>query len=238
MPDATTDAPTALGQMSHTDAILTALGPVAGLEILDIGCGEGQTSRDMAAHGARVSGFDPFIEGTDWTEHGSGSFRIVRASADALPIADRSADLAIFVFSLHHVPRATLAVALAEARRALKPSGRLMVAEPLPAGAGYYVSQPYHDEGPVRAAAQGALDAAAAPYFAERATFAYIDRRSWSDFETYAQRQIRNMRFNGYTEEAVRSAEVQRRFAEMVAAHDGVFDQPVRIDIFSAPRHP
>jgi hypothetical protein len=44
------------------------------------------------------------------------------------------------------------------------------------------------------------------------------------------------MRFNGYTEEAVRSPEVQRRFAEMIAAHGGDFDQPVRVDLFSAPR--
>lgn len=88
----------------------------------------------------------------------------------------------------------------------------------------------------MRAAAQAALDAFAAPLFATRERFAYTERRRWDDYETYAQRQIRNMRFNGYTEEAVRSPEVQRRFAEMIAAHGGDFDQPVRVDLFSAPR--
>jgi hypothetical protein len=44
------------------------------------------------------------------------------------------------------------------------------------------------------------------------------------------------MRFNGYTEEAVRSPEVRRRFTEMLDAHGGAFDQPVRIDLFSTPR--
>jgi ubiquinone/menaquinone biosynthesis C-methylase UbiE len=225
-----------LGVRAHLDAILAALGPVAGIDILDVGCGEGQTSRDLAAQGACVSGFDPFIGGADWTPHGLGHYRIVQASAQALPVDDGAADLVVFVFSLHHVPHAQLAAALAEARRALKPSGRLLVAEPLAEGAGYYVSQPYHDEGPVRAAAQAALDAFAAPLFGARRRFTYTERRRWDDYETYAQRQIRNMRFNGYTEEAVRSPEVQRRFAEMVAAHGGHFDQPVRIDLFSAPR--
>jgi ubiquinone/menaquinone biosynthesis C-methylase UbiE len=225
-----------LGVRPHTDAILAALGPVAGLDILDVGCGEGQTSREMAAQGAHVSGFDPFIGGTEWTPHGPGRYRIVRASAEALPVEDGTADLVIFVFSLHHVPGTKLGAALTEAARALKPAGRLMVAEPLAAGAGYYVSQPYHDEGPVRAAAQAALDAFAAPRFSARERFAYTERRRWDDYETFAQRQIRNMRFNGYTEEAVRSPEVRRRFAEMTAEHGGAFDQPVRIDLFSGPR--
>ena len=44
---------------------------------------------------------------------------------------------------------------------------------------------------------------------------------------------IPNMRFNGYTEEAVLAPEVRRRFDEMFAAGNGTFDQPVRIDLFS-----
>ena len=47
---------------------------------------------------------------------------------------------------------------------------------------------------------------------------------------------IANMRFNGYTREAVLAPEVRRRFAETSAAHGGRFDQPVRIDYFTSPR--
>ncbi len=108
-----------LGPRSHLDAILAALGAVGGREIIDVGCGEGQTSRDLAAAGARVSAFDPFIDASDWVAHGSGSFRLVRASADALPVDDRSADAVLFIFSLHHVPQPKLVAALAEARRRL-----------------------------------------------------------------------------------------------------------------------
>jgi ubiquinone/menaquinone biosynthesis C-methylase UbiE len=224
-----------LGVRADLEALLAALGRVEGLEILDIGCGEGRTARELAAAGARVTGFDPFIEGTEWAGHGSGSVRLLRAAADALPAGDRSADVVLFVFSLHHVPKAALPAALAEARRALKPSGRLVVAEPLARGAGHYVSAPFHDETAVRAAAAAALDAHAAPHFGSRRVLSYTDRRRWDGFESYAARMIRNMRFNGYTEEAVRSPEVLRRFDEMFAAGNGAFDQPVRIDVFSEP---
>src|ERR1700690_4350645 len=111
---------TELGLRAHLDAILEALGPIDGLELVDVGCGEGQNARGMAGAGARVIGFDPFIDGTDWVAHDGGSFRLMRARADALPIEDHSADLVLFIFSLHHVPRGELATALTEARRVLK----------------------------------------------------------------------------------------------------------------------
>ena len=54
-----------------------------------------------------------------------------QGAADALPMPDQSADLVLFVFSLHHVPGRQAQWAMAEARRVLRPSGRLYVAEPL-----------------------------------------------------------------------------------------------------------
>lgn len=224
-----------LGVQGDFEALTAALGRVEGLEILDVGCGEGRTALDLAAAGARVTGFDPFIEATEWAGHGNGSVRLLRAAADALPAEERSADVVLFVFSLHHVPKAALPAALAEARRALKPSGRLLVAEPLARGATHYVSAPFHDETAVRAAAAAALDAHAAPHFRSRRVLSYTDRRRWDGYESYVARMLRNMRFNGYTEEAVRSPEVRRRFDEMFAAGNGAFDQPVRIDVFSEP---
>ena len=51
-------------------------------------------------------------------------------------------------------------------------------------------------------------------------------------FDDFAGRMIANMRFNGYTKKAVLAPAVRQRFAEKFAAHDGRFDQPVRIDYF------
>ena len=65
---------------------------------------KGSWQRALANRGARVTGCDPFIAETAWTTHGSGSYRLVKAAADALSEPDQSADLVLFVFSLHHVP--------------------------------------------------------------------------------------------------------------------------------------
>ena len=225
-----------LGPVSHLDALLATVGPVAGLRILDIGCGEGGLSRALAKLGAHVSGYDPFIAGTELTPVGAGSYRLVKAAADALPEPDHEADLVLFVFSLHHVPAGKLAGALAEARRVLKPSGRLYVAEPLAQGPHQYVMELFHDETAVRKAAADALARFAAPDFATDHISAYTDRRSFADFDVFAERMIANMRFNGYSREAVLAPAVRERFAEMAAVHGGRLDQPVRIDCFG-PAH-
>ncbi len=221
-----------LGVQSHLDALLATVGPVDGLQIVDVGCGEGQLSRALANRGARVTGCDPFIAETAWTKVGAGSYRLIKAAADALPEPDQSVDLVAFVFSLHHVPAARLEGALAEARRVLRPSGRLYVAEPLAKGPHQYIMELFHDETAVRKAAATALINFAKPNFATDRISSYTDARSYSDFDTFAERMIANMRFNGYTEEAVLAPAVRSRFAETHAAHGGKFDQPVRIDYF------
>ncbi|MGO9047058.1 MAG: class I SAM-dependent methyltransferase [Xanthobacteraceae bacterium] len=221
-----------LGAKSHVDAVLATIGPVAGLRIIDVGCGEGQMSRALAALGADVVGYDPFIEETEPTAHGAGKFRLVRAAADAIPEPDQSADLVLFIFSLHHVPGAKLAGALAEARRVLRPSGRLYVAEPLPQGPHQYIMELFHDETAVRKSAAEALKQFARPRFAIDQVSTYTDARRYSDFEAFAERMIANMRFNGYSREAVLAPAVRRRFDETYAASGDKFDQPVRIDCF------
>ena len=221
-----------LGEQSHLDALLATVGPVHGLHIIDVGCGEGRLARALARCGARVTGCDPFIAPTDWITDGSGSYRLVKAPADALQEPDQSADLVLFVFSLHHVPAAKLKGALAEARRVLRPSGRLYVAEPLAQGPHQYIMELFHDETAVRNAAAQALASIARPRFATDQVSSYTDVRSYADFDAFAERMIANMRFNGYTEAAVLAPEVRRRFAEANAKHYGKFDQPVCIDYF------
>jgi ubiquinone/menaquinone biosynthesis C-methylase UbiE len=225
-------SPRDLGAKSHLDALLETVGQVSGLEIVDIGCGEGHLTRALAALGARVTGCDPFISETGWTSHNRGSYRLVKASADALPMPDAAADLVLFVFSLHHVPGPKLDAALAEARRVLRPSGRLYIAEPIAEGPHQYVMELFHDETLVRKAAAEALSRSARPRFAADRISRYIDPRRFTDFDDFAGRMIANMRFNGYTEEAVRAPAVRDRFAETFAAQGGKFDQPVRIDYF------
>jgi len=221
-----------LGTVSHLDALLATIGPVRGLRIIDIGCGEGALTRALAKLGAQVTGYDPFIAEAALTPHGAGSYRLAKAAADTIPESDHKADVVLFVFSLHHVPEARLEGALMQARRLLRPSGRLYVAEPLAQGPHQYIMELFHDETAVRKAAAEALVRFARPRFAAHEILAYTDRRKFSDFGSFADRMIANMRFNGYTREAVLAPAVRRRFDETLAAHGGAFDQPVRVDCF------
>ena len=173
-----------LGEQSHLDALLAIVGPVEGLHIIDVGCGEGQLARALANRGARVTGCDPFIAETAWTTHGNGSYRLVKAPADALGEPDQSADLVLFVFSLHHVPEAKLKGALAEARRVLRPSGRLYVAEPLAQGPHHYIMELFHDETAVRKAAAHGLANFAKPHFRDRPDIAATPTREVTQTST------------------------------------------------------
>lgn len=226
-----------LGQMERAEALNTLLLGADSDYIVDLGCGEGHIARALATHGARVAGYDPLLDQEiGWTQEGAGRYRLAKASAEATPEPDGCADAVLFVFSLHHVPRAKLGPALREAHRLLKPTGRLCVVEPVAEGPSQYVMAPYHDETAVRSDALAALAAHAAPMFDVEDVILFAERTMYSDFEAYAARAALGTRFNDYTIEQVTAPEVRRRFAEMSAANQGAFDQPVRINLFSGRR--
>ena len=72
----------------------------------------------------------------------------------------------------------------------------------------------------------------ARPRFAIDQISTYADARRYCNFEAFAEQMIANMRFNGYSKEAVLAPAVRRRFDETFAASGDKFDQPVRIDCF------
>lgn len=221
-----------LGIVSRVEGLLAVLGSVGGKRIVDIGCGEGEIARALAIAGATVIGYDPYIDGTELVAIGEGSYQLRHARADAIPEADASADVVLFVFSLHHVPGAMMGTALAEARRLLVPGGALCVAEPVAEGPGQYVMEPYHDETGVRAAALAALAEHLAPVFSTERVVRFREARRFSDFDAYASQAIGGMRFNGYTEADVFDPEVRRRFEDMAALYGTTFEQPIRINLY------
>lgn len=164
-----------LGVKSQLDALLATIGPVAGLRVIDIGCGEGGLTRALAKLGAQVAGYDPLISGTALTALGAGSFRLTKAPADAIPEPDHAADLVLYVFSLHHVPGERLEAALAEARRLLRPSGKLYVAEPLARGPHQHIMELFHDETAVRSG--GRCACSLCPSELRRGTDPHLHRR-------------------------------------------------------------
>src|SRR5688500_15993898 len=94
----------------------------------DLGCGTGLVTATLAPHVARVIGVDSSDEmlaaarvrlaAVDHVELRKGSL-------EELPIADGVLDAAVMMLVLHHLPMPALA--LAEARRVLRPGARLLV---------------------------------------------------------------------------------------------------------------
>jgi SAM-dependent methyltransferase len=85
------------GTWSIPESKLGALGDVAGLDVLEYGCGGGQWSRWLAEAGARVVGLDlsfsQLRHALQLRERTRASFTLVNADAEATPFTDASFDL-------------------------------------------------------------------------------------------------------------------------------------------------
>lgn len=100
--------------------------PAPGTATLDLGCGEGRVSRDLAGRGHRVVSCDLSAALVQAAREAGPGGRYLRADAAALPFAAGSFDLVVAYNMLMDV--ADLPGAAAEAGRVLQPGGRLMVA--------------------------------------------------------------------------------------------------------------
>ncbi|QEH37676.1 Demethylrebeccamycin-D-glucose O-methyltransferase [Aquisphaera giovannonii] len=105
--------------------LLDAVGPVRGLTILDLGCGKGRFARALRRRGAAVIGVD--IAAAMLAE-ATGVPR-ARASSRRLPFRDASFDAVIAVEAVEHMDPAGCEATLREARRVLRPGGRLAIVD-------------------------------------------------------------------------------------------------------------
>ena len=108
----------------NTPAFLAMLPPVDGLSGLDIGCGEGTNTRQLARRGAHMNAIDfaptfiHFAKGEEVRDPLGIAFQV--ADASALPFPDACFDFATAFMSLMDI--ANQARALTEAARVLRPS--------------------------------------------------------------------------------------------------------------------
>ena len=112
-----------------------SLVPAPGTATLEVGCGEGRVTRDLAARGHRVTALDasPTLLAAAAEAHPEGTY--VGGCAEALPFPDAAFDLVVahnVLMDVDDMPRA-----VAEAARVLAPGGRLCVA----------VTHPFADAG-------------------------------------------------------------------------------------------
>ncbi len=140
-----------------TSVIVAAFAPLAGRRLLDIGCGAGVLAHSLSDQGAQVSGVDPNAEALTLAREAVPKGTFHPAGAEALPFTHDSFDGAIFLNSLHHVPKARMHQALGEAARVVVPAGPIVVVEPLAEGSFFFALRPVEDETNVRTASQEAL---------------------------------------------------------------------------------
>jgi SAM-dependent methyltransferase len=108
------------------ETLLAWTAPVAGAEVLDVGCSAGLYARTLAAAGANVHALDasrPFLEEAARLAARDGvRLTLVQGDAHALPFPDDRFDLVVVGATLNEV--ADPARALGEIARVLRPGGR------------------------------------------------------------------------------------------------------------------
>jgi SAM-dependent methyltransferase len=111
--------------------VLQLLDLHAGTSLVELGCGSGWMTRFAARHGVHAEGYDISPEMIEIArEQAAAEHLDVRFEAADMESLDlgRRFDACLLYDALHHSRRADLV--LASAHRALKPGGRLLLAEP------------------------------------------------------------------------------------------------------------
>jgi SAM-dependent methyltransferase len=142
---------------------------------LEVGCGEGRVSRDLAARGHHVTAIDASPTLIRLANDADPSSAYLRSDAAALPFAAESFDLVVFFNSLMDVD--DMEGSVREAARVLRPAGRLCacVTHPM-ADAGRFASHEPDSEFVIEGS--------------------YLGERRW--FEQDAERDGLHMRFAGW----------------------------------------
>jgi ubiquinone/menaquinone biosynthesis C-methylase UbiE len=129
----------------HRDRFLELV-PEPGRLTVDIGCGEGRLTRDLAALGHRIVGVDASRTLIEAARAESPELEFVEADAASLPLEDGVADLAIAFMSLQDID--DMAGAVREAARVVEQGGRLVVAVVHPINSGHRLDRE-HPERPL-----------------------------------------------------------------------------------------
>ncbi|MFY9624093.1 MAG: class I SAM-dependent methyltransferase [Rhodoplanes sp.] len=222
-------------------AVLKSVVPsLAGIRILDVGCGSGGLARLLAEEGAEVTGIDPNPQALTAARTLAPAARFEEASAEALPFEDAAFDVVLVVNALHHVPLDAMDRALAEAARVARPGGWLIVLEPLAAGNFFQALRVVEDETAVRLAAQNALARAIeSNRLRLEKTTSYVRREVFADVAQFFALIVGIDPAREATIQANREAANAAALAAAQRDKDGrlVFDQPIKADLLRVVRN-
>lgn len=221
-------------------SVLSGLVPLAHQRIIELGCGSARLARQLLERfaGSQIVGLE-----TDARQHAKNlaapqerlTFRL--AGAEDIPEAEDAFDLALMLKSLHHVPIPQMHQALAEVARVLRAGGHLYVSEPVYAGPLNEIVRVYNDEGPVRLAAQQAVDEAVASHawlqVAERRFDMPVHFKDFADFE----RRMMYPTFANHHVDVHVTAEVRKRFEPHCTDDGARFTRPMHVRLLQKQPH-
>lgn len=136
---------------------------LAGATILEIGCGRGRITADLASHARRVVATDPdaAVLATARRIIPAPQVEFICTGGQHLDLPAGSFDLVFYSLALHHIPSPAMAASLKLASTLLKEGGCLVVIEPGEEGSLIEAEQRFGvgcgDERPAKAAAWQAM---------------------------------------------------------------------------------
>lgn len=131
-------APSSLSDFTGRPAIFELCGRVDGLDVIDLGCGEGYCTRELASRGARsMTGVELSPEMVRSARAQEAELRqgvtYRQGDVTALEDGDASYDLAVGVFVYNYVDIARMRASFREVFRVLRPGGHFVFSVPHPA---------------------------------------------------------------------------------------------------------
>jgi ubiquinone/menaquinone biosynthesis C-methylase UbiE len=207
--------------------------------ILELGCGSAEITRDIASSGAgrKITALEvdevAYEKACQITDLPNVSFGL--AGAQEIPLDDASVDVAFMFKSLHHVPLELMDQSMLEIRRVLKPGGLLYISEPVFAGDFNEILRLFHDESAVRLAAFNTIKKAV-----EEGLFALVEETffnspmkfdSFEDFEN----KVLNVTHTNHALDGQVYEQVKQRFGQHEGNDGAHFLMPIRVDLLQRP---
>lgn len=204
-------------------------------DILDLGCGSGRYSLDIALSGQNRTVLGLEVDETqhhknieqDWPDN----LKFGLGAAQNIPAENESFDVVMMFKSLHHVPLGLMAVAMGEVHRVLRPGGFAYISEPVFDGDFNEILRLFHNEERVRAAAFEAIKTSV-----EANDFTSLNQVFFNTYGHYANfEEFENVVMNASFLDIDISPELRAQVKEKFQAHmeeDGAhFLSPNRVDI-------
>lgn len=106
--------------------------PLFGKTILEVGCGNGSRSVEIAKRCLHLTSVEPDVQMLESakTNNSAQNITYIHGKAEILDFPDKKFDAVIYTLSFHHVPNEAMSKAIDEAIRVTKKGGNIIFLEP------------------------------------------------------------------------------------------------------------